>query len=260
MSKRAKKAAEEKQGSSLEWLLTFSDVLTLLITFFVLLISMSSMDSKRLRETFGFFRGALGSLGSSKGNQRVQKVDTQHAQMNPMKLLNRRLASGTGYFEASVERKLATIHQASMRLERALKINRRMVGMSPLRTDLARILEVGPPVRVVRTPRGRELWLNLPLFFERGQVEARELAHELVRAVGQLAGHVESVVTPVREHGVASRIHSPWALAIWRSAYLVRKLRRAGAVVAATAVKSRRRWVRVVLRAPTHDHKEKRDG
>ncbi|MBN1635918.1 MAG: flagellar motor protein MotB [Deltaproteobacteria bacterium] len=44
------------------WMTTFSDMVTLLITFFVLLISMSSMDEKAFREVFGFFNDALGPL------------------------------------------------------------------------------------------------------------------------------------------------------------------------------------------------------
>ncbi|MBN2297492.1 MAG: flagellar motor protein MotB [Deltaproteobacteria bacterium] len=44
------------------WMTTFSDMVTLLITFFVLLISMSSMDSKAMREMFGFFNEAMGPL------------------------------------------------------------------------------------------------------------------------------------------------------------------------------------------------------
>ena len=44
------------------WMTTFSDMVTLLITFFVLLISMSSMDEKAFREVFGFFSDALGPL------------------------------------------------------------------------------------------------------------------------------------------------------------------------------------------------------
>ncbi|HHO77253.1 MAG TPA: hypothetical protein ENN05_12615 [Deltaproteobacteria bacterium] len=44
------------------WMTTFSDMVTLLITFFVLLISMSSMDSKTLKDMFGFFNEAMGPL------------------------------------------------------------------------------------------------------------------------------------------------------------------------------------------------------
>jgi chemotaxis protein MotB len=43
-------------------MVTFSDLLTLMLTFFVLLLSMSSMDNKALREAFGFFAGTRGGL------------------------------------------------------------------------------------------------------------------------------------------------------------------------------------------------------
>ena len=35
------------------WMVTFSDLLTLLLTFFVLLLTMSSMDDQKFRESFG---------------------------------------------------------------------------------------------------------------------------------------------------------------------------------------------------------------
>ncbi len=44
------------------WMTTFSDMVTLLITFFVLLISMSSMDNKKFKNIFGFFNSAFGPL------------------------------------------------------------------------------------------------------------------------------------------------------------------------------------------------------
>lgn len=48
-------ARKKKAGSGVDpnaWMVTFSDLLTLLLTFFVLLISMSSLDSKKLKEAF----------------------------------------------------------------------------------------------------------------------------------------------------------------------------------------------------------------
>jgi len=65
-----KRETEEvaERGDSNAWMVTFSDLLTLMITFFVLLLSMSSMDSKKLEEMFGVFSEAMGPLemGASK--------------------------------------------------------------------------------------------------------------------------------------------------------------------------------------------------
>ncbi len=44
------------------WLVTFSDLITLLITFFTLIISMSSMDKKVLTQSFTFFSGGPGLM------------------------------------------------------------------------------------------------------------------------------------------------------------------------------------------------------
>lgn len=45
-----------------QWMVTFSDMTTLLMTFFVLLISMSSLDAKAVREISGFFTDSTGPL------------------------------------------------------------------------------------------------------------------------------------------------------------------------------------------------------
>lgn len=42
------------------WMVTFSDLLTLMLTFFVLLLSMSSLDTKALKETFSSFLDIAG--------------------------------------------------------------------------------------------------------------------------------------------------------------------------------------------------------
>jgi chemotaxis protein MotB len=60
---RLKKTGGVRSGLNPDaWMITFSDLLTLMLTFFVLLLTMSSMDNKRLRETFGFFAGTQGGM------------------------------------------------------------------------------------------------------------------------------------------------------------------------------------------------------
>jgi len=52
----------EPQSDVNAWMITFSDLLTLMLTFFVLLISMSTLDNKRIKEIFGPFPGAMGPM------------------------------------------------------------------------------------------------------------------------------------------------------------------------------------------------------
>jgi chemotaxis protein MotB len=44
------------------WMVTFGDLLMLLLTFFVMLLAMSSMDNKALKTMFSIFQGAAGPL------------------------------------------------------------------------------------------------------------------------------------------------------------------------------------------------------
>ncbi len=47
------------------WMVTFSDMVTLLLTFFVLLMSMASMDKIKFRQASGSLAGAFGVLSSN---------------------------------------------------------------------------------------------------------------------------------------------------------------------------------------------------
>jgi len=65
---------EEKSINTNAWITTYTDLMTLLLTFFVLLISISTIDSQRKREAlnsligaFGFKPGAQSVLGKEKG-------------------------------------------------------------------------------------------------------------------------------------------------------------------------------------------------
>ncbi len=62
MAKKDPNTIYVKLPDRLGWMTTFSDMVTLLLTFFVMIIAMSSMDSKTLQESFGFFRSVAGPL------------------------------------------------------------------------------------------------------------------------------------------------------------------------------------------------------
>ncbi len=60
----AKKKKSEPAGAP-AWMVTFSDMVTLLLTFFVLMLSMARLDKMKFMDAAGSLRGAFGVLGSS---------------------------------------------------------------------------------------------------------------------------------------------------------------------------------------------------
>ncbi len=58
----AKRRNDDQEGGTANWMVTFSDLSTLLLTFFVLLLSMASMDDRSLKTMFSSFTDACGIL------------------------------------------------------------------------------------------------------------------------------------------------------------------------------------------------------
>lgn len=72
--------AKKKKGCDCEpglpaWMATFSDMMTLLLTFFVLLLSMASLDQQKIKEAIGSLQGSLGVLqGGTKTDINIQTL------------------------------------------------------------------------------------------------------------------------------------------------------------------------------------------
>jgi chemotaxis protein MotB len=62
MANKKQVVADPVVSGNYVWMVTFSDLVMLLLTFFVLLLSMSSMDTKKLKRMFAHFKGSSGSL------------------------------------------------------------------------------------------------------------------------------------------------------------------------------------------------------
>ncbi len=63
------------------WLAAFGDLMSLLLCFFVLLLSMSSMDAKKIEEAIGSLAGALSVL---EGGTKSEISKEQHQEASPM--------------------------------------------------------------------------------------------------------------------------------------------------------------------------------
>ena len=67
---RRKESREGSSSGGLGWMVTFADLMTLLLTFFVLLLSMSSMDKSVLRDAVVHFAGEM-DLAPKRGAGRI---------------------------------------------------------------------------------------------------------------------------------------------------------------------------------------------
>ena len=85
--KGRKKQSDSASGGAPEWMVTFSDCMTLLLTFFVLLLSFSSFDERVFRKLNLIFSGKFPSVRAQKKKNRAALLPTK--QIEPTDELKR---------------------------------------------------------------------------------------------------------------------------------------------------------------------------
>jgi chemotaxis protein MotB len=71
---KAKKKKKEGGGGAPGWMVTYGDMMSLLLTFFVMLLSYSSTDIFKFKQAMGSLRGALGVMKSEQGVVNLPKM------------------------------------------------------------------------------------------------------------------------------------------------------------------------------------------
>ena len=70
MAKKREKKKEDKKGGAPEWMVTYSDMVTLLLTFFVMQLAMANFeDPGKIDAALESIRAAFGSGGLEKLNK-----------------------------------------------------------------------------------------------------------------------------------------------------------------------------------------------
>ena len=135
---------EVKTGEVPSWMVTFSDLATLLLTFFVLLLSMSSMDDKSLRSLFTNFTSACGILNFKELGEVYRPKDVM-------------------------------INGIYQRLKESLVIKRSDDPVDiPAESEATYLRETGGQVVMENTEGGFKLVFGHKLMFESGKAEIKE--------------------------------------------------------------------------------------
>ncbi len=241
--KKPNKTEKPDQG----WLVTFGDLLTLLITFFVLLISMSSMDQKKLKDAFGFFSGALGNLESGQGGKQQESLPIS-GQVTPLQR--------TGQAKSRTR----TPEGAVVHIQRLLRMSNRLVdrlrdmrrdsskGVHPIDENLLDLLSGSQSVQIRQDEDRTEIDLHLGLVFEGGRTKIRPESLKLLLTAAKVATEdmkLQRVLVPTQEYGVDSRTFSPWELAAWRAAVLVRALKAPHKIPASVTAAGKKKYVQL---------------
>lgn len=71
---------EEESSSGAGWMTTYGDMMSLLMIFFILIMSFSSIEVEKFKAAMGSLQGAFGILGSSK------EVKTDHSWFSPIQV------------------------------------------------------------------------------------------------------------------------------------------------------------------------------
>ncbi len=181
------------------WMATFSDMATLLLTFFILLLSFANLDIEN-------FRVALGSVKEAFGVQLKVNGDFEALSTSPVELSDK---------ESQPE-----IQPAMSGASRQLEQVKRFIQMKGLHQK----------IEVVASPRGIVLRIKDVVLFDTGSDELRPGAEPILAAISELfasfdgqmviEGHTDNV--PINSF----RFPSNWELSTARSTAVLRRLMR----------------------------------
>lgn len=182
MSERKKKARQGPPGTP-EWMVTFSDIMSLLVTFFVLLMTFSSFDSDTFDLMAGGLRGAFGVIKRHREDDKTSLVNSM------LRHDSRRDIEGT-----EVPPQHEPLSKIDQRLRRQLEM-----------------MDVMQFVDLVHMDRGLVIRIQDGLLFEDGEAKPRKTSERILRAVAAalryvpnrmlVEGHTDDAFLPTFEFG-----------------------------------------------------------
>lgn len=188
------------------WMGTFADMCTLLLTFFVLLLTFANMDVKKFQDMLGSVKNAFGVQF-----QEIGKFQPVLPEVKPQP--SRTLMVQPTMPEPSIQDARDASDAAAM----ADQVK-----------DLVNAAGLGNAVEIKSGPRGIRMRVKGQLLFEPGQAEVRASAHKLLESVSKVMEKFNYYLT-VEGHTddqpiATSKYPSNWELSGARAASVLRYL------------------------------------
>ncbi len=175
------------------WMATLSDLVFLLITFFVLLITMSSLDAKRVQKAFGFFNDAVGVMQFPENA--ATSSDEIISKLSPLAEFN----THTGIEESVTETSQKNAKQAAKRvLESIVESLTNKTPSKDLHQTLSPLIKTASGTVVVeKTKEGIAIVLQSKLLFTNGDDKINEEGFALLSDIAAILNLWDSEVNIV---------------------------------------------------------------
>jgi chemotaxis protein MotB len=210
------KKKKEKKENSERWMLTYSDLITLLMVFFIVLYSMSNINKDQYQQLAKSLENALGSSGTSADGSIIPKGSG---------ILN----GGTGLTSSEIQENGATEDGKSAEDNFSYESD----GISKeefieLRTSLYNAIkdsDLKDTLKITVEDKGMVITLPNDILFGSGEAEVRSEMKPILDKVAQL---INSIDSPVQIEGYTDnvpvntiRYKSNWQLSAERAANVV---------------------------------------
>ncbi len=162
---------QEDEGGGDEWMTTFADLMSLLLTFFILLLSFANMDVIKFRDAQGSLKDAFGVQfdDTIKGEQRTKAasiVDLLYKTKDSVVNLELEIRQSQGAVKSMIQARMQSNEDIYKKLQ-----------------SIVRDQNLGDQVVVENTSRGVIITVNGQLFFYSGSAVLREESFPLLDSI-----------------------------------------------------------------------------